>query len=92
MDEVTIAQQQDALRPLRMFVGLVGGALQGYDQSRAAEDGYSWNAPGQFQVIGPYGVAAEGTPIRLTNAGGLYISPMLILMGLGAAAVLLFKK
>lgn len=86
-------QQQDSLRPLRMFVGALSGALAGADQSYAGQDGYSYSMPYQYQVINPgYGYSVEGAPISATRSGGLYISPMLVLLGLGAAAVLMFKK
>jgi hypothetical protein len=84
--------QQDALRPLRMFVGALTGAAQAGDQSYAGSDGYAWNLPGQYQVVGPYGVSVEGAPISTTRNGGVYISPMVVMLAIGAAAVLLFKK
>lgn len=92
MTDVELIQQQDRLRPLRQFVGAFSGALAGYDQAVAGQDGYSWNIPGQFQTIGPYGTAIEGTPIAIGRTGGVYISPMVVLIGIGAAAVLLLKK
>ena len=91
MDQTSVAAQQDALRPLRMFVGALSGAMIGYDQSNAMQDGYSWNVPGQYQAVGPYGYAVEGKPIATTAGGGLYISPMLVFLGIGAAVVLLAK-
>ena len=91
-DTVTVTAQQDALRPFRMFVGALTGALNGADQSYAGADGYSWNTPYRYQSVGPYGVAVEGAPIRTTPAGGLYISPMLVFLGIGAAAVMLWKR
>ncbi len=91
MDQNALIAQQDALRPLRYFVGAFSGALAGYDQAVAGQDGWSWNQTGQYQSIGPYGVAVEGQPIATTRGGGLYISPMVVLIGIGAAAVLLAK-
>lgn len=92
MDEVSLQAQQDALRPLRMFVGALTGALSGAEQSYAGSDGYSWNLPGQYQSVGPFGYSVEGTPIAATRGGGLYISPMVVLLGIGAAAALLLKN
>lgn len=88
----TLEAQQDALRPLRMFVGALTGAVMAGEQSYAGSDGYAWNLPGQYQTVGPYGVAVEGAPISTTRGGGLYISPMVVMLGIGAAAMLLIKK
>ena len=92
MDDVSIQAQQDALRPVRMFVGALTGAMAGADQSYAGSDWYSWNVPGQYQNVGPWGYSVEGQPIATTRGGGLVISPALVMLGLGAAAVLLWKK
>lgn len=92
METTTIVQQQDSLRPWRMFVGGLAGALAGAEQSYAGQDAYSYNMPYGYQVVGPYGVGVEGAPISATRSGGLVISPMLVLIGIGAAAVLLWKK
>ena len=91
-DTATVTAQQDALRPYRMFVGALTGALLGADQTYAGADGYSWNHPYQYQTIGPYGVAVEGAPVATTPSGGLYISPMLVFLGIGVAAALLWKR
>lgn len=91
MDQTDLIARQDALRPLRMFVGGLSGAMAGYDQAVAGQDGWSWNPTGQYQSIGPYGVAVEGRPIATMNGGGLFISPMVVMLGIGAAAVLLLK-
>lgn len=86
-------QQQDSLRPLRMFVGALSGALAGADQSWAGQDAYAYSMPYQYQVVTPgYGYSVEGAPISATRSGGLYISPMLVLIGVGAAAMLLIKR
>jgi len=92
MTEAELIQRQDALRTVRQFVGTLSGALAGYDQAVAGQDGYSWSLPGQYQTVGPYGVAIEGQPVTISRGGGLYISPMLVLVGIGAAAVMLLKK
>jgi len=93
MDTTTtdVIASQDALRPLRTFVGALTGALQGADQANAMADGYAWNTPGRFQSVGPYGVAMEGTPVATTTNGGLYVSPAMVMLLIGAAAVLLWK-
>lgn len=88
----TLEAQQDALRPLRMFVGALTGAAMAGEQSYAGMDGYAWNVPGQYQSVGPYRVAVEGMPISTTAGGGLYVSPMVVMLGLGAVAMLLIKK
>ncbi|CAN7402100.1 hypothetical protein LJR129_002485 [Acidovorax sp. LjRoot129] len=92
MNEAELIATQDRLRPLRMFVGAFSGALAGYDQAVQGQDGYSWSIPGQFQSIGPNGVAIEGRPVTISRNGGVFISPMVVLIGLGAAAVLLLRK
>jgi len=95
MDSVSLAAQQDDLRPIRMFVGALSGALIGSnDQSVVGVDAYSYNQPYQYQTVGPWGTSVEGAgvPIAATAGGGLYISPMLVLIGIGAAAMLLLKR
>jgi hypothetical protein len=87
----TSTQIQDDLRPLRMFVGALQGALAG-DQSVYGMDAYAWSVPGQYQVIGPTGVGLEGRPISTTQNGGLYISPGIVLMGLGALAFFVMQR
>lgn len=95
-DVVTIQAQQDALRPIRQFVGLLGGAVAGYENATAASDYGVYNVPGGYQVIGATGVSVEGTPYGLpispTPGGGLYISPTLLLFGLGVAAAMFWPK
>lgn len=91
MDQYSVTAQQDALRPLRMFVGALTGAMLGADQSNAATDGYTWNVPGGYQVVGPYSYSVEGRPIATTAQGGLVISPMVVMLAIGAAAVLLTR-
>lgn len=94
MDTTTaqsIQAQQDALRPVRMFVGALTGALQGADQSVSGQDPYAYNIPGQYQTVGPWGYAQEGTPIATTRNGGIVVSPMMVMLIIGAAAALLWK-
>lgn len=87
------AEDQDALRPLRTFVGMLAGGAQGYyDQTYAGQDYYAASWPGRYQSIGPYGVGVEGMPIATTPGGGLVLSPALVMLGLGAAVVLMWKK
>ncbi len=90
MDEVQAAQSQDVLRPLRLFIGTLNTAFYG-DQNYTGEDASVWNAPGQFSVVGPYGTAVEGQPVMITRNGGVSISPALVLIALGAAAVWFWK-
>lgn len=95
-DSVTIAAQQDALRPVRQFIGALSGAVSGYDQANAYDDWASYNQPYGYQSIGPYGVSQEGTPYALpistTRGGGVVISPNLILIGLGVAIAYFWPK
>lgn len=95
-DEIVISSQQDALRPIRQFVGLIGGAVAGYENATYGMDSGVYNIPGGYQVIGGQRVAVEGTPyglpIRPTAAGGLYISPTVVLIGVGIAFAMLWKK
>ena len=90
-DDPVAAQTQDDLRPFRMFVGALQGALAS-DQSLIGADGYAYNIPGRYTVLGPTGIGLEGRPISTTPGGGLYLSPALVLMALGAAAYFLISK
>lgn len=92
MTEQELIQQQDRLRPLRQFVGAFSGMLAGYDQATVGTDAWAWNLPGGYQSVGPAGTAIEGQPVAITRTGGVYVSPMLVLIGIGAAAVLLLRK
>lgn len=97
VSQTDMAATQDSLRPVRMFIGALTGALAGSDQSPAWQDGVAYAPPYRYQNVGPYGYSVEGTPIAAvtpvaaTQNGGLYISPMMVLLGLGAAAALLWK-
>ena len=90
-NDPAMAAAQDDLRPVRMFVGALQGALAA-DQSIVGADAYAWNVPGQYQVIGPYGYSIEGRPISTTQGGGIVLSPALVMMGLGAAIFFLASK
>lgn len=92
MDEASIVRAQDDMRPFRMFVGALTGALMGADQSAVGTDYTVANWPYQYQSVGPYGVAVEGSPVAATRGGGLYISPMVVLIGIGAALMFIAKK
>jgi len=89
-DTSTVEQQQDALRPLRQFVGLLTTVAN--DQSWAYQDSYAYNQPYQYQVIGATGSAIEGQPIATTASGGLVLSNGLIMLALGAALVYALVK
>lgn len=83
--------QQDALRPLRQFVNVLAGAMN--DQTWAGQDGSAVNPVYQYQTVGTYGSAVEGTPIATTNAqGDMVISSNLLMLALGAAVVYYFVK
>lgn len=84
------SRPSDSLIALRQFVGAFAGAFN--DQSYAGADGVVWNPTGQFPVYGPYTASVEGQPITITQAGGLQVSPQVMLILLGAAAVLFFKR
>lgn len=95
-DVVAISAQQDALRPLRQFVGALTGAVSGYDQATVYSDWAAYNTPTGYQAVGPYSVSAEGRPYTLpitaTRSGAVIISPTLILFLAGIAAAMLWKK
>lgn len=92
MDDQVASQQQDVLRPIRMFVGALQGAL-GSDQSYASTDASVYNPPRQFVVVGPQGqTAVEGQPIITAGAGGFTLSPMGMVIALGVAYLVFRKK
>lgn len=90
-DQAELERRQDELRPMRQFMSLVSG-LSG-EQTYGAGDGTAPNTPGQFSVYGPYGQAIEGQPVMAYNqsTGGVTLSPVLILLGLGAIAFLMLR-
>lgn len=90
--EVFVADQQDALRTVRQFVSIIGDAFGGYDQTYAGQDGYVLNTPRQYQTVGPYGTSVEGTAISTTRGGGIVISPTMVMIGLGFALAMLWKR
>lgn len=91
----SVTAQQDALRPLRMFVGALSGAMLGADQTNASQDMGVWSLPPSYsgyQTIGPYSYSAEGRPISAAPNGAIVISPMLVMIAIGAAAVYLARS
>ena len=90
-DEATAATQQDALRPFRLFLSGLNAAFYG-DQAYPGVDGYAVNPSGQFSTVGPYGTSVEGQPLALTRNGGLQLSPSVVMLAIGAAAVLFWKR
>lgn len=77
----------------RQFVSVLSRAFDAYDNSYASEDMYAVNPPRQYQVVGPYGTSVEGTTLATTTAqGGVYVSPTLVLIALGFAAALFWKR
>lgn len=83
---------QDGLRTARQFVSFLSGAFNAYDQTYANTDGMIYNVPGQYQTVGPYSTSIEGTTISTTRAGGLVISPAMVMLGIGFAVALLWKS
>lgn len=93
-DTITNDQALDKVRAYRMFTGLASAALGVYPEGNYAhEDAWIGNTTGQGITADPYrGAAYTGTSQRVTNgtqasAGGLYIPPVLILLGLGLWAM-----
>jgi hypothetical protein len=80
----------DGLVTLRQFVGGLNAALN--DQAYSGYDGYAANRAGQFYTVGPYGAAVEGQPIAVSSAGGVSLSPAVVLIGLAVVAYVLLKK
>lgn len=91
MQQIQATENFDQVNTLRGFVGVLNGYL-GNDQSTAGYDAYPVNRPGVYQTIGPYGVAVEGAPVSTLQNGAVVVSPGLVLMLLGAAAVFIWKS
>lgn len=92
MDQVDLAAQQDALRPVRQFVNLLSGVLN--DQTWSTQDARVYSPPGGYQSVGAYGASMEGTPVRIAgtqSAAGLVIPQPLLLIAAGAALVYFLK-
>lgn len=86
MDQTAAIAQQDALRSIRLFVN---GLTQGLnDGSTVYQDASSVNNPGQYQILGKYGIATEGRTGTTSTAQGLQITPGLILLGFAAFMLL----
>lgn len=81
----------DQVNTLRGFVGVMNGYL-GNDQSPAGYDAWPVNRPGVYQSVGPYGNAVEGTSVSTLQNGAVVVSPGLIMLVLGAAAVYFWKS
>ena len=62
---VDLTAVQDALRPARGFINTLAGLAN--DQSYANADGYAYNQPAQYQIIGADGAAIEGTTYYTTQ-------------------------
>jgi hypothetical protein len=80
----------DGVTTFRQFIGGLNRALN--DQSYSNQDGMAYNPPRQFMVEGPFGTAVEGQPIMVSPAGGVQLSPMLVLVLLGLLAYSQLKK
>lgn len=80
-----LIQQQDEQRTARAFVSFLSTAF-GVEQSTAGQDGNIYNAPRQYQSIGPNGVGVEGYPVSTTQSGAVVLSPGLLLLAAGLAA------
>lgn len=87
MTEQETITAQDWLRPARMFVGAINGAVYA-DQVSSSSDGYSVNVPGQYPGIG---TGPSARPVAVTQGGGLVLSPTMVLIGLVFGAALLIK-
>lgn len=89
--QAALEQRQDELRPYRQFLSLVSG-FNTVDQTYGTSDGIVANAPGQFAVYGPYGIAMEGQPVMATNQQAMgAMSPMLLVVGALVVGYLLMK-
>ena len=84
---------QDALRPYRNFINVLAGVVN--DQSYPGQDGIAVNGTYQYQVIGPNGVAVEGSPYYVPTPSNapLTLSPNFMMGALVlAAAFFLLQK
>lgn len=89
-NQAALEARQDELRPVRQFLSLVSG-LTG-EQTYGGQDYLASNTPGQFAAYGPYGQAVEGQPImQYSSGGGITLSPVVVLLGLGLAAYLILN-
>ena len=90
LDQEALIRRQDELRPYRQFMSLVSG-LTG-DQTYSGADQTGANPTGQFVSVGPYGTSVEGQPIvTYSPNSGVTMAPVVLLIGLGVAAILLLK-
>lgn len=89
VEDPSAIQQQDEMRPARMFVSLLSGAL-GIDQTLADSDNGVSSRPGQYQTVTPYGVSVEGRPVsNLQNAAVTLPFGLILLAGI---AFMVLKK
>lgn len=72
---------------LRQFAGTPSGGLS--DQKWGDDDASVDNPTGRFIVIGPRGMSVEGQPYYV---GGQAVSPLLMLLLIGAGAYLLLRR
>lgn len=90
LDQEALIRRQDELRPYRQFMSLLSG-LTG-EQTYSGADQNTGNPTGQFVSVGPYGTSVEGQPIvTYSPTGGVTMAPVVLLIGLGVAAILLLK-
>lgn len=91
LDQEALIRRQDELRPYRQFMSLVSGITG--DQTYGGADQNTGNPTGQFTSMGPYGSSVEGQPIVTysPNNGTVSIAPVVLLIGLGIAAIVLLK-
>jgi hypothetical protein len=85
----------DAQRAFRVFVGL-GSSILGLDQTYAGDDAVPANQTRQYMIANPDGSASvQGQPysnqqsLLGTTAGGLVISPVLLILGAVVAYLVL---
>ena len=78
--------QQDALRPYRAFVNLLGATF-GNDQSMAATDGIASSPAYQYQTVGSYGYGIEGAN-TMQNQQAKNSNLLLLLAGAAMAYML----
>lgn len=88
-NDLSAIQQQDEMRPARMFVSLLSGAL-GIEQTVAETDNGVSTRTGQYQTVSPYGVSVEGRPVSNIQSAAVTLPFGLIL--LAGIAFLVLKK
>lgn len=78
----------------RQFVSVLSSAFNSFDNSYATDDMYAASPTRQYVSVGPRGTSIEGstTVLTTTQQGGLVISPTLVLIAIGFAAAMLWKR